>query len=40
MHQAVRAAQLGHTTAGENHIWVAFRSDKWYAIGPGLIEAK
>jgi hypothetical protein len=40
VHQAVRAAQLGHTTAGENNLWIAFRSDKWYAVGPGVIEAE
>jgi hypothetical protein len=38
--QAVRAAQIGQQTAGENNLWVAFRSDKWYAVGPGVIEAE
>jgi hypothetical protein len=38
--QAVKAAQAGHQEAGENSLWIAFRSDKWYAMGPGLTEAE
>lgn len=38
--QATHAARIGQQTAGENNLWVAFRSDKWYAVGPGVIEAE
>jgi hypothetical protein len=38
--QAVKATQSGHMEAGENSLWIAYRSDKWYAVGPGIIESR
>jgi hypothetical protein len=38
--QAVKAAQIGHETTGENSLWVFFRHDKWVSAGPGLLESE
>jgi hypothetical protein len=38
--QTVRASQASHQAAGENSLWIAFRSDRWVAAGPGLAEVE